>query len=435
MSVVRDAHRLVIACAVGLLLLATSVRGEERRSSERRVHVASPDLARESGVGGPGTEPGRLPTVGRDVHADVGLTRPEVALGAPLDLLSPAVHELTLSDCGCTGAISTAMLGVTKADVMMAIDLTGSMFQERAELIRHALGIFEGLRGVVPDLACGLISHKDYSASAVVMEPCPYASTYGSRTDYPFALEQPLTTVADDVVTAVNALPLASGGSDAPESYSRVLYEVRTNSDIGWRPGADRFLITFGDEMPHDCNVLECLGDTTPINRGIDLGPDGLPDTGDELAIQDEIDGLAEEGITLVHFESSGGGALEGGYSNQEIWDCWAAQTGGLSVALNADGTSMGGENLAELIIDILGGMMGPCSELSLRTEAGFEAWLVDAGPVYMDVVPPALRDFPITVCVPPDTPLGVHEFEIILDCSGTELARQLVRVTVDEEC
>ncbi|MEM7245529.1 MAG: vWA domain-containing protein [Acidobacteriota bacterium] len=379
-----------------------------------------------------------LPAIARPGRlGNLRMTAPAMsARGDTGNTLEPAMLTFEGDACSCFTATSVATVAeaIQQADIMLAIDLTGSMFEERDELINNINGIILDIESFIPDVAFGLISYKDYPSNAPVNTPCPYSSTYGGGTDYPFQLEQAITTDDALVTAAVGALPPASGGSDAPESYNRILLEAYDNPILGWRAGSRRVLVNFGDEMPHDCNVLECLGGTSGTDRGIDLGRDGIPDSGDELATLDQIDGLVDDNVVLIHFDSSPTINNDGGFSYQQIWDCWAAQTGGQAVKLNTDGTPQGGANLPELIADIVGEVSNFCESLSLKAEPGFEEWLTNAGPVYPDVEGPATREFDIEICVPEDTPPGVYTFDIILDCDGDDSATQTVEVTVVDD-
>ncbi|MEM7244940.1 MAG: hypothetical protein AAF533_06320 [Acidobacteriota bacterium] len=351
--------------------------------------------------------------------------------------LEPAVLGFEGDACSCFEATSVATLPetVVRADVLLAMDLTGSMVDERDLLIEHVLTIVEELEDFIPDVAFGVASYQDYPTEISVEEPCPLEAIYGDPDDYPFRLHQPITSDDARVVAAVETLPEAQGGMDAPESYNRLFLEAHDNPLIGWRPGARHLLVNFGDSVPHDCNVQECLGTTSPLVRGVDLGRDGLPETGDELITLEQVDALAENDIVLIHFDSSGGrlDADIGTVTYEDIWSCWASRTGGFVVGLNRDGSSPDGRSFPELIASVVGEVTNLCGRLSLRASDGFEDWLDDPGPLHEDVVGPASRDFPFRLCVPEDTPLGRHELELLLDCDGGTVARQTVVVDVIE--
>ncbi|MEM7249355.1 MAG: hypothetical protein AAF533_28840 [Acidobacteriota bacterium] len=309
---------------------------------------------------------------------------------------------------------------IPRADVLITIDLTGSMAEERANLLTNIGEITARLEEEIPDLAFGLVSYKDYIFNGTVNVPCTYTNTHGSGTDYPYRLEQPITTDRMTIADATAALPIASGGRDGPESYSRVFHEAVHDLAIGWREHARRIIINFGDQLPHDCNTSECLGEVV-ASTGIDLGRDGLPETDDDLAILDTIQGLVDNGITLIHMHSGPSTMLP-------AWDCWAESTGGDAFQLNTNGTVPGGVDLVEYLGDVINETSGFCADVHLEVEPGFEEWLTDAGTVIFDQTLPASLEFDIQICIPPGTPAGIYQFEVLAFCSsGIMIGQRIV--------
>jgi hypothetical protein len=361
----------------------------------------------------------------------------EYRLGAACGAdLQPELLETAAAPGDCFVEHKTGWLAAPQvsADVLFTIDLTGSMGQEREQLQAVMQDVIDRLGRLVPDIAFGLASYRDYFTSGGGFNPCSYnAGLYGGFGDWPWRVEQGVTTDRVLMQAALDALPPAGGGGDGPESCSRMMLEAAEDPAVGWRPGARRLLVSLSDAVPHDCNLLECLGGSgTPF--GPDLGRDGQPDTGDEIAVLEAVDALVREGVTLLHLESSGGGALDG-RSLQEIWTCWAERTGGEAVALEADGSVPGGVDLAELIASLARGRLGGCERLELLPEAGYEDWLTRAEPVYLAVSPGGAWSFELELCVPENAPDGLHEFRVELACDGEVIASQVVRVEVAAPC
>lgn len=357
--------------------------------------------------------------------------------------LDPPEIDAVSAPGGCFDAHDNGWVTpeIHAADVLLAIDLTGSMAEERAELQVQMSEIVRRLSLFIPDVAFGVASFKDYTVAGC-MSPCPYSNMYGAAPDYPYQLEHAMTTDEAAIQSSLDALPFATGGADLPESYSRVLHEAVNDPAIAWRPGTRRIVVMFGDSLPHDCNVLSCLGGFASEPRGIDAGRDGLSDTGDELSLQGVIDGLLDARMVLLYLDSSGGDAMIGGtpdppgvHTHEEVWDCWSHLTGGDAIALNRDGTVPSGIDLSEAIADLVEGTAQRCTRLELVTEPGYEDWLVSATPVYEDVELPTLRDFDLHFCVPPGTSYGTHVFEVRLLCSGEVVASQVVSVDVVADC
>jgi len=83
---------------------------------------------------------------------------------------------------------------------------------------------------------------------------------------------------------AINAMTLGDG-EDGPEDYTRAFFESYADSAVGWRDGAQRILVHFGDNVPHDNNLNE--GVTTGTwSTGGDPGRDELQGTADDLDLQ-----------------------------------------------------------------------------------------------------------------------------------------------------
>ncbi|MEM7244696.1 MAG: vWA domain-containing protein [Acidobacteriota bacterium] len=361
---------------------------------------------------------------------------PRRVLGSGTNRLEPSTLSLDASSCGCVSSTVTAEIagGVfDRIDVLLSIDLTGSMTEERSNLVAGMVDIIESIDGVVSDAAFGLVSHRDHRNPDGYGKDCPYDEVYGRTFDYPFFLHQSITDDQDDIVAAVSSLPLAGGGADLPESYGRVLLEAQLDDGIGWRPDARRLLITLGDSVPHDCNVAACLGDVAePL--GFDLGRDGLPDTDDDLAILDLIDGLVAEDIVLVHFDSGADAPLLGGFTQAELWSCWAERTGGFVVTFFSDGTPTDPSvDLVEAMTSSVDVVARTCPELLLRAEGERASWLT-VGPTHPDVTGPASREFEIELCVPESALPGTYEIPLLLECEGAMLATGSVVATVSGE-
>ncbi|MEM7245610.1 MAG: vWA domain-containing protein [Acidobacteriota bacterium] len=336
-------------------------------------------------------------------------------------------------DCFEQSTTVTVSPELRRTDVLFALDLTSSMEGVQAAIRRDFDLIIDRLELAAPDLAHGLVTYKDHDTDGVGERPCPHvAGRYGETGDYPYRLEQAITSERSELWNAMFDLERASGGGDAPDAAVRMLDEVLRDDRIGWRPNARRIVVSFSDALPHDCNVLECLGATASVSRGVDLGRDGVPETDDELSTLELVQELGEAGVTLVHLHS-GLFDEDGGFSYLEVWDCWAALTGGVAVPLEPDGLPPDGGSLPELLGALVEDEAQGCSQLELVAEPGFSAWLVEPGEPLEDVDLPVTADFDVEICIPYGTPEGETDFEIELRC-GAELALgQVVNATVVE--
>lgn len=239
----------------------------------------------------------------------------------------------------------------SKVDVVLALDLTGSMGGVLSLAQEQTKRAISDIKGVAPgtDFQFSVVSYEDYEGD-FDSTPCgsSYADTYGEAGDQPFRLVTPLTSDAMSVQDSIGGLSLGSG-SDGPESYGRMLWELAqtdTGSSLGWRAGALRLVVNFGDNVPHDTDINEGVdGGVYDSDTGVDPGRNGVVDCGgDDIDFQDDaLMDLKESGARLLHVDSSGGNDTE------PYWRYWSSLTGGGYTQLESD------HLLSEVIIELLG--------------------------------------------------------------------------------
>jgi hypothetical protein len=136
-----------------------------------------------------------------------------------------------------------------KADVLLALDTTGSMggatgalgtAQADATAIVNSLSTDFAASGGTVKFA--LAHFQDY------YQPVPSTLFSQTATDSPYVLDQALTDSASVIQAKVDAIQPGDGG-DLPESYFRVFFEA---SKFAWEQNAKRFLIVLGDQTGHD---------------------------------------------------------------------------------------------------------------------------------------------------------------------------------------
>jgi hypothetical protein len=211
-------------------------------------------------------------------------------------------------------------VGIPKADVVFSFDLTGSMVGVINETKTEAEEIIDAVQASVGDVAFGVVTHRDYEGW---YNHSGYVAPYGSPGDWPYQLEQAINTNADLSIAAIQAMS-AGGGADGPESYARVLYEALS---LSWRPSATRFLVLFGDNIPHD-------EDFWTSSTGQDPGPDAVGDTADDIDIQEVVAAVANENITILSVDCSFGGWAA------MFYEYMANETGGQYFELGETGIS-----------------------------------------------------------------------------------------------
>jgi hypothetical protein len=198
-------------------------------------------------------------------------------LPAPVDLCFAGDTEVALNET------IPYTLGAT--DVLFAFDQSGSM-----------AGMMDGARADAHRLMTTLAARLGSEHFGV--------AGFSDYIDFPYRLYQPITGDLDAVQTAINGLELADGG-DIPEAYARMMFESYSDPAIGWRPDARRYLVIFGDSYPHDP----------------DAGRDGNLETLDDLILNEVLDKLALEQITLVYV------ADPGVFSASDLFEDWSVWT------------------------------------------------------------------------------------------------------------
>ncbi len=109
--------------------------------------------------------------------------------------------------------------------------------------------------------------------------------------------------------SAINATN-QGGGGDEPEAYTRALHESYADNAIAWRSDARRFVVMFGDYVPHDDNINERVA-SPPIDPGdvwrahvspyvLDPGRDGVSGTADDLDLQIVLDTMHDHRMPLL---------------------------------------------------------------------------------------------------------------------------------------
>jgi len=112
---------------------------------------------------------------------------------------------------------------VQRADVLFLIDTTGSMGGEITNLQASLATVVADVTSTIPDAAFGVARFDDFPTSTYGSNPC------GTEADYPFELEQRVTTAMADITAGVAALntPLHCG-ADIAESQIEALYQAAT---------------------------------------------------------------------------------------------------------------------------------------------------------------------------------------------------------------
>jgi len=325
-----------------------------------------------------------------------------------------------------------------KADVLFAFDSSASMGPVIDSAKANAVTIMNDLASLISDIQFGVVDFCDYP-----MEP------YGGSGDSPYRLHQSITSNRTAVQNAINAIPLGYG-ADGPESYTRALYESYADGSIGWRSGARKFMLVFGDSLSHDDDLNAGVPAPQPYKPGevwrtghtpsyLDPGRDGTPGTADDLDFQTVLSGMNSDQVTLLQVVS--GCATEDcgtGLTTDKLvtyWQNWAGRTGagGDAVKLAAAG------DLPAVIQSLVTGAGRRISLLTLQADPpSYQPWLTVTPPSYthLTVPPEGLTvSFSVRICVPSGTPPGTYSFSINAVGDGAIYHTQRVTIWVPPWC
>ena len=175
---------------------------------------------------------------------------PPVARAAPVTI-QPNTNVLTLNPGETLDETITVTLpkhaGTPKADVYFLADTTGSMGGVLAAVQAGANNILSALSGLGLDLMFGVGHYRDFPPA----------------TPSPFTHQLNPTGVAANITAAIGTWS-ATGGGDLPEGQFLAFDRLAQppGGSIGWRGGARRIIVWFGDAPGHDpiCTAISGLG-------------------------------------------------------------------------------------------------------------------------------------------------------------------------------
>jgi hypothetical protein len=355
--------------------------------------------------------------------------------------LTPSTFTTTLTPTKSTKEDKTVFLPgiIPKGDVVFAFDLTGSMSDAIDVAKAQAINMMGNISLLISDAQFGVVSFMDYPHN---YDSYGYAAWYGYPggegipADYAYAMNQSITSDKTAVSNVINGLRLGYG-EDMPQDYARIIFESYSDASIGWRTGAKHILIILGDSVPHYENLnegMETIGNASlpywPGNysTGGDPGRDEVMGTADDIYLPAALQAMATNEITLLYVKCHDG-AWPNDIANMMYWTYWTGITGGYAYGISD----------ASLIPDAIAAMVKAMAthihKLTLKAEAGWEAWLTSVVPPEYDEfdVPSGgvTKTFTITLTVPLGTTPGTYVFHIIADADGADYGEQLVTIRV----
>ena len=249
----------------------------------------------------------------------VGLFAAYASPALAADTLTPSPVVLTLQAGQSTTINKSLHLDglPAKADIIVAIDTTGSMSGALADAKDDAEQICLDVQAAIPGARFAAVMFQDY----------PIAG-YGAAGDTPYSLRTPGYTDDCAVFSAgVNSMTLGNGG-DFPESNNRVHFEAYSDPALvtDRDPDATRFLVMLADDRPHSTTTVGSCANTGSLS---DPGRNSVNESGggDDIETQEAIDGLNADDTTLLYI------SYIGGTSALPCHESLAAATGGDAVA------------------------------------------------------------------------------------------------------
>ena len=210
------------------------------------------------------------------------------------DTLTPSPVSVSLVAGTSTDINKTLNLDglPARADIIIAIDTTGSMGIPIAQAQADATNICTTVQGSIPGARFAAVDFEDYEAMPL-----------GAPGDDPYTLLTPgFISDCTAFSTALGTMT-ADGGGDGPEAYNRTYFEAYSDAAYtaplasgGRDPLASQFLVVLGDATPHSATGFGSCANAPPD----DFGRDGAPGGGDDLTTAATIAGLSANKITLL---------------------------------------------------------------------------------------------------------------------------------------
>ncbi|MBP6786310.1 MAG: VWA domain-containing protein [Candidatus Promineofilum sp.] len=312
-----------------------------------------------------------------------------------------------------TFTVTTGENPIDKGDVMFVFDLTGSMDDELSQAQSAASQIMTDIVTEMPNTWFGVASFLDYPG---YYSYPGYADSYGDESDVPWVLNSHPTADIPAASTHINALGLG-GGSDGPESYSRMLYELA--NAVQWRSNSKKIAVVFGDAPTHDLDF-----DNT--NNGGDPGRDGVAGTADDLDFETVVGNLRDKGISILAVNSG----LESWYGEATF----RGMSEGYDTASGTNGQYFQLDNTADLpeaTVALILAETAVVDRITLEVTEGFKNWIAITPTEHQNVTPNSTVNFSVKFTPPEGTAPGFYPFVIRAVGDGTIMGLSYVEIIV----
>ena len=187
---------------------------------------------------------------------------------AAADTLTPASVSVTLAAGDSTTVNKTLALDglPARADIIVAIDTTGSMGLPIAQAKFDADNICSTVQSSIPGARFSAVDFEDYPGMPS-----------GGPGDTPYTLLTPGFISDCTAFAAAIGTMTADGGGDAAEAYNRTFFESYSDAAYsasvaagGRDPLASQFLVVLGDAPPHSASGFGSCPDAPPDDFGRD---------------------------------------------------------------------------------------------------------------------------------------------------------------------
>ncbi|HEV3478450.1 MAG TPA: PxKF domain-containing protein [Gaiellaceae bacterium] len=341
--------------------------------------------------------------------------------GQAADSFSPTTVNVTLAPGASWQTSQTLHLDSLppRADIVLAVDTTGSMGAAITDARSDATGIVNRIKSSIPGSRFAVVDFKDYPLSP-----------FGNVDDFPYRLVRDLTGDPAVVEAGLGEL-VASGGGDLPESINRVFYEAYSDPALAYAANTPRFLVVLADDIGHDSTqqtTFSACPNTfhNTVDGAIPLddpGRDGTLGTSDDLRTKQTLDALKANN-TNVSFVTYNPGLGTPGTA-----DChaqMAAYTGGIQATHETT------DSLADEIVTIVKQAAARVDEVQFEVDEGFESWVEFSPPLpYGPFVAPRDIPYDMKITVPAGTVPGTYTFSVRAAADGSSRAEQVVTVRV----
>lgn len=310
-----------------------------------------------------------------------------------------------------------AMAGVSKADVYLLADTTGSM-EPVINAVKAGANLIVGANYGGLDIAFGVGNYRDLPG-----------------TNPPFAHQLSPDTTPANVIAAVNAWTAADGaGGDASEAQLFALHMLGEGPGgaIGWRPDSKRIIVWFGDAPGHDpiCQAMSGLGfDITEASATSRLvNAPGGPITVVAISTDTGFVPDALDGDPAFNAGDYNGTCAIGGAAGQATRI--AAATGGTFVS----GINAGG--IVDTIIDLIESAVLDIDKVTLEPTAAVAPFVDSISPASYGPLPGDEQHvLPFKVAWRGVRPCGEEDAVVTgglnAVADGSVIARKPVRITI----